>query len=310
MKNFLTSNNTLEIFYIIIGLFLLYYAYLTWKDKEHQAKIGTIIFWVILAILFIFGRWLPPSVSGILVVIIAIDAGLGKIGKGKYFSTSKEFREKRRKELGNKLLIPILVISGMAILFAVIGWNPLIGLGFGSLIALVLNKFYIPKESLEHILDAGRSSSDAIGWALVLPPFLAALGALFNRAGVGQIIASWIQAIFPVENLFWAIFAYAFGMAIFTIIMGNAFAAFAVITSSIGIPIVIQMHGADPATIAVLAMTAGYCGTLLTPMAANFNIVPGALLEMKNKYRIIKVQATMAILIWVTHLLVMYIMAF
>jgi uncharacterized membrane protein len=92
--------------------------------------------------------------------------------------------------------------------------------------------------------------------------------------------------------------------------MGNAFAAFAVITAGIGIPIVIQIHGADPATIAVLAMSAGYCGTLMTPMAANFNIVPAALLEMKDKYRVIKIQISIALALWATHLLVMYIMAF
>ncbi|PNR99829.1 membrane protein [Petrotoga miotherma DSM 10691] len=310
MKEFFSSTSTLEIFYIIIGLMLLYYAYLTWKDEKHQQKIGTIIFWIILAILFIFGKWLPPVISGILVVIIAIDAGIGKIGKGTYFNTSKEFKEKRRKELGNKLLIPILIISGVAILFAVVGWNPLIGLGFGSVIALILNRLFIPKETFDHILDSGRSTSDAIGWALVLPPYLGALGALFNQAGVGEIIARGIEIIFPVQNLFWALFAYAFGMALFTIIMGNAFAAFAVITAGIGIPIVIQIHGADPATIAVLAMSAGYCGTLMTPMAANFNIVPAALLEMKDKYRVIKIQISMALALWVTHLLVMYIMAF
>lgn len=310
MKEFFTSSNTLEIFYFIIGIILLYYAYLTWKDKEHKQKTGTILFWIILAVLFMFGKWLPPVVSGILVVIIAIDAGIGKIGKGSYFNTSKEFKERQRKKFGNKLLIPILIISGVAILFAIVGWNPLIGLGFGSVIALVLNRLYIPKESFEHILDSGRSTSDAIGWALVLPPYLGALGALFNQAGVGEIIATWIEAIFPVQNLFWALFAYAFGMALFTIIMGNAFAAFAVITAGIGVPIVIQMHGADPATIAVLAMSAGYCGTLLTPMAANFNIVPGALLEMKDKYRVIKIQASISLALWITHLLVMYIVAF
>lgn len=37
-------------------------------------------------------------------------------------------------------------------------------------------------------------------------------------------------------------------------------------------------------------MYAGYCGTLMTPMAANFNIVPAALLELKDKYQVIKVQ--------------------
>jgi uncharacterized membrane protein len=42
--------------------------------------------------------------------------------------------------------------------------------------------------------------------------------------------------------------------------------------------------------VGVLALTCGYCGTLLTPMAANFNIVPVALLEMKDRMGVIRNQ--------------------
>jgi uncharacterized membrane protein len=161
-----------------------------------------------------------------------------------------------------------------------------------------------------HIMDAGRETSDRIGWALILPPYLAALGKLFASAGVGDIVATGFTAVFPMDNQLWALVAYALGMAVFTMIMGNAFAAFAVITAGIGVPIVIGMHGADPATIGVLAMTAGYCGTLLTPMAANFNIVPAALLDIRDEYKVIKVQASMALLLWGTHIALMKYMAF
>jgi uncharacterized membrane protein len=169
---------------------------------------------------------------------------------------------------------------------------------------------YVPRDSVMHIMDAGRETSDRIGWALILPPYLAALGKLFASAGVGDIVATGFTAVFPMDNQLWALVAYALGMAVFTMIMGNAFAAFAVITAGIGVPIVIGMHGADPATIGVLAMTAGYCGTLLTPMAANFNIVPAALLDIRDEYKVIKVQASMALLLWGTHIALMKYMAF
>ncbi len=52
-----------------------------------------------------------------------------------------------------------------------------------------------------------------------------------------------------------------------TMIMGNAFAAFAMITSAIGIPMLVVAHGANPAAVGAIAMLAGYCGTLMTPMA-------------------------------------------
>lgn len=57
-------------------------------------------------------------------------------------------------------------------------------------------------------------------------------------------------------------------------------------------------------------LTAGYCGTLVTPMAANFNIMPAALLETKSKYRIILAQAPVAIIMFVIHILLMYFLAF
>ncbi len=52
-------------------------------------------------------------------------------------------------------------------------------------------------------------------------------------------------------------------MAIFTAIMGNAFAAFSVITAGIGLPFVFA-QGGDPVICSILALTAGFCGTLVT----------------------------------------------
>ncbi len=310
MRAFLSSGSSLEYFYIITGVITLFFALLTLKDEKHPQKLGTAIFWAVLGIIFIGGSKIPPLVSGIMVIFIALLAGIGKVGKGSYYSTSPEFQKKRRDELGNRLLLPIFAISGMAIVFALLKLHPLVGFGVGSVVALIMALIYVPRDSVMHIMDAGRETSDRIGWALILPPYLAALGKLFASAGVGDIVATGFTAVFPMENQLWALVAYALGMAVFTMIMGNAFAAFAVITAGIGVPIVIGMHGADPATIGVLAMTAGYCGTLLTPMAANFNIVPAALLDIRDEYKVIKVQASMALLLWGTHIALMKYMAF
>jgi uncharacterized membrane protein len=310
MRTFLSSGSSLEYFYIITGVITLFFALLTLKDEKHPQKLGTAIFWAVLGIIFIGGNKIPPLVSGIMVIFIALLAGVGKVGKGNYYSTSPEFQKKRRDELGNRLLFPIFAISGMAIVFALLKLHPLVGFGVGSVVALIMALIYVPRDSVMHIMDAGRETSDRIGWALILPPYLAALGKLFASAGVGDIVATGFTAVFPMDNQLWALVAYALGMAVFTMIMGNAFAAFAVITAGIGVPIVIGMHGADPATIGVLAMTAGYCGTLLTPMAANFNIVPAALLDIRDEYKVIKVQASMALLLWGTHIALMKYMAF
>jgi uncharacterized membrane protein len=83
-------------------------------------------------------------------------------------------------------------------------------------------------------------------------------------------------------------------MALFTVIMGNAFAAFPVMTAGIGLPLIVGKFGGDPAIMSALGMLSGFCGTLLTPMAANFNIVPAAVLELRDRNAVIKVQAPTA----------------
>ena len=88
--------------------------------------------------------------------------------------------------------------------------------------------------------------------------------------------------------------------------MGNAFAAFPVITLGIGLPFIVQQHGGNPAIMAAIGMLCGYCGTLLTPMAANFNVVPVMLLELKDKNAVIKAQVPIALTILAANILLMY----
>ena len=110
-------------------------------------------------------------------------------------------------------------------------------------------------------------------------------------------------------NHFIAVAVYCIGMALFTMIMGNGFAAFAVITVGIGYPFLIA-QGANPVVVGALGLTAGYCGTLMTPMAANFNIMPAALLETKSKYAIIISQLPVALIMLAVHIVLMYVLAF
>ena len=98
-------------------------------------------------------------------------------------------------------------------------------------------------------------------------------------------------------------------MVLFTAIMGNGFAAFSVITVGIGIPFVFA-QGGDPVICSALALTAGFCGTLLTPMAANFNMLPVALLDIEDKNSVIKAQAPLAIVLLIIHIVLMYTLGF
>jgi len=276
--------------------------------KNEKAKIGTFLFWTILGIIFIFGEAIPYKVTGGLLVILAIITVTKQLHIGKFENISSQFKIAQSKKLKNKIFIPAVLIgiAAFLILQFKIGKTaipPALGIGGGSLIALLAAAIIIKPKFSETNEDTSKLLMQ-IGATAILPQLLAALGAVFTKAGVGKVIAASISSVVPTGNIFVGIVIYAIGMVIFTMIMGNAFAAFSVITAGIGIPFIIK-NGGNPAVIGALGMTAGYCGTLMTPMAANFNIVPASILEIKDKYGIIKVQAPMALLLLVTHIILM-----
>ena len=93
-------------------------------------------------------------------------------------------------------------------------------------------------------------------------------------------------------------------------VMGNAFAAFPVMSAGIALPFLILGHHADPAPLVAIGMYSGYCGTLMTPMAANYNIVPAALLELKDQNAVIRQQVGTAVPLWVCNVVIIYVGAF
>ena len=295
-----------EIIYILCGLVSISTGIRGLKNEK--AKIGTFLFWTILGIIFIFGEAIPYKVTGGLLVILAIITVTKQLHIGKFENISSQFKIAQSEKLKNKIFIPAVLIgiAAFLILQFKIGKTaipPALGIGGGSLVALLAAAIIIKPKFSETNEDTSKLLMQ-IGATAILPQLLAALGAVFTKAGVGKVIAANISSVVPTGNIFVGIVIYAIGMVIFTMIMGNAFAAFSVITAGIGIPFIIK-NGGNPAVIGALGMTAGYCGTLMTPMAANFNIVPASILEIKDKYGIIKVQAPMALLLLVTHIILM-----
>ena len=303
------SNMLLEIFYIIIGIMMLNTAVLTLRDKNHKAKIGTSLFWALLGIIFIFGPYIPSVVVGGILVVIAVLTLTKQVKPGTVKALDEKFGEEQAKKLGLKVFVPSLVIAlaalGIAQFTAISGTA---AIGVAAVIAAIVT-FVITKAKPRVLVEESDRMLQSVGAVSILPQLLAALGALFTAAGVGDVISSGISGILPQGNIFIGVTAYCIGMAVFTMIMGNAFAAFSVITVGIGIPFVFA-QGANVAIAGALALTAGYCGTLLTPMAANFNIMPAALLEIEDKNAIIKQQAPVALILLAIHILLMYFLAF
>lgn len=300
----------LEIIYIVAGCIALLTAYHALKDKQHSAPKSTALFWTLLAITFIFGKVLPNNVIGLIVVLMGVITATKRVKAGSQTNASDEERQANAQKIGNWIFIPALTIGLVAFFFAqfITSLGGLVGLGVGALIATII-AILMTKERPVQLAYEGSRLLQQIGAASILPQLLAALGALFAKAKVGEYISEVLAGVVPAGNLWTGVIIYCIGMALFTIIMGNAFAAFAVITAGVGLPFVLS-QGADPATAGILALTAGYCGTLMTPMAANFNVVPAAILETKSKYRVILSQIPFAIILLIVHIVLMYFMAF
>ena len=299
----------LEFIYILIGLQFFYTAFRVFKAEDNEKKATTMAFWIILGVLFAFGKLIPSMVSGALVVVIGIISLINGIVVKGAITNDEATEVEGSKRLGNKIFIPVIVMAVLAIILAkLIPESSSSILGFTAIVALVIIMI-MTKTSFAGMMKQSDRMVQQVGAVAILPQLLAALGAIFAAAGVGDVIASIIGGMIPTISPWTGSIAYVLGMVIFTAIMGNAFAAFTVITAGIGVPFVIA-QGADPAIAAALAMTAGYCGTLLTPMAGNFNVLPVGLLEMEDKNGVIKEQALFSILMIVVHILLMRFWAF
>jgi uncharacterized membrane protein len=311
----------LDSLYVLAGLMFAAFALFNLMDRTNARRVVNFAFWGIYAVTFLFGGVLPNFITGCLAIALALIAGSGKLGKGTPDSSgiaATSRRDANARRFGNKLFIPALLIPAITLLgtFA-LKHAPFVDPKSLTLISLVLGTLVafgvalaMLRDSPVHALKDARHTMDAVGWAAILPQMLAALGALFAAAGVGGVVSDLVKAWIPTDSTLAVVAAYTFGMAIFTMIMGNAFAAFPVMTAGIGLPLIVHQFHGNPAILGAIGMLSGFCGTLMTPMAANFNIVPAALLELKDKNGVIKAQWPTALLLLVVNTVFMYLFVF
>lgn len=313
----------MQFLYYLLGAVVLIVSVQIFLDKHHPKRYTSGLFWLIFGLTFIIGDKVPAITTGYLVLAMVLLAALGQVKKGRGESSTKAERFQQASRLRNKIFIPALMIP----VFTVIGTLTLGHIKFGSItlvdptevtlislgIAAILSFFgamFITKAPWRTPVHEGSRLLQSVGWAVILPQLLATLGAIFAAAGIGKVISDLVSHYIPTTNAFVAVLAYCFGMMLFTMIMGNAFAAFAVITAGIGIPFIVHMHGGNPGIMAALGMFAGYSGTLMTPMAANFNIVPAMLFELKDQNAVVKKQIPSGIAIFVADTLLMYFLVY
>lgn len=233
MDNKMLVDTILEIMYIVCGIVLIIGGIYSYTDKKNPKRIGSAVFWILFGIIFLAGPYMNKTVVGGILVFMGILTVTKNVKPGSLENSSVEKREEKAEELGNRLFIPALSIGVVA--FGVAQFTKmggLVGLGIGSLVAIILT-MAVTKEHPKYVPYDSSRILHQMGPTVILPQLLGALG-----------------------------------------------------------------------------LTAGYCGTLMTPMAANFNVVPASLLEMKNKNGVILAQFPVAIIMLVLHIIVMYFFAF
>jgi len=312
----------LEAVYVLMGLLTGGIAVVNARDDSNPRRWRNTLFWGVYALLFFAGSYLGDLANGVLVLVMVATAASG-LGQGTRESVSIADRLASAIRHRNRLFVPVLVVPVATFLGSVllkdftVAGQPLvdpkqvtqIALGLATVLGLCTGLAMLRPPISAPIVEA-RRLMDSVGWAAVLPQSLAALGAVFAMAGVGKVVSSLATTYLPLGSPIAAVAAYAVGMALFTMIMGNAFAAFPVMTAGIGLPLVVQQYGGDVVIVTAIGMLSGFCGTLMTPMAANFNIVPAALLDLKDRYGVIRAQVPTALILLAANIVIMSIFAF
>lgn len=309
----------LPFLYAVAGAPFLAFALLSLLDTGHPKRFGNALFYGLVALSFLAGDSIGDLGNGILVLALVLVAGLGLTGRGAPATTSPEERRAEAARRRDRLFLPALLIPAVAFggtfLFrlepALVDPKQatLVALAIGVLIALAACYAWLRPRAATPF-EEGRRLMDGVGWAAVLPQMLASLGAVFALAHVGEVVGGFAGAAIPEGSRLGAVLAYGLGMTLFTMAMGNAFAAFPVMASAIGVPLLIRSYGGDPAVIAAIGMLAGFCGTLMTPMAANFNLVPAALLELRDRNAVVKAQVGTALPLLAVNLALLYFLGF
>jgi uncharacterized membrane protein len=319
----------IEHVYWLVGAFLVVAAGFNARARRWAPA----AFWAVLASPFLLGEAilradadgsrLPAQAMGVGVIALGVLAARGGARATAEAAEAIEARRRSAQRLGNRLFVPALAIPVLTLILVLsakyLRWGDttlidttqvtLVSLGVACVTALLV-ALRTTRTHLPHALHEGTRLLDTLGWAALLPILLATLGSVFAATGVGDAIAALVSAVIPTDSRLACLIAFALGMVMFTVIMGNAFAAFPVLMAGIGLPLLVLRHGANPAVLGSIGMLTGYCGTLLTPMAANFNIVPAVLLELPDQYGVIRAQLPTALALLAVNFALMWWLVF
>lgn len=305
--------------YLLTGIVLAALAVHVASRPSQRKRWTTAAFWAIAALLYLAGDEMSHRAAGALVLAM-VALGLCRcVAPARPAAIDQAARQASADRLKNRLFLPPLIVPVTAVLgslalphlhtarWTVVQPNDagVVSVSIGAILALVA-ALRCTREGLSAPLTEGGRILETFGWLLFLPQFLAAFSAVLLQLGVGTWLGSVAAHVIPAGSPFLAVAGYCLAMAAFTMCLGNAFAAFAVITSAIGLPFVVRLHHGNPAIMAAIGMLSGYCGTLMTPLAANFNLVPALLLELKDRNAVVKTQIPIGLSVLAANIILMW----
>ena len=308
-----------EYLYWVAGALLITTSLIIANDRSHPGRWLSALFWSDLGLLFIAGDKMPPASVGCQVIGLTLIVALGGLKRGGTRALSATVRRASALQLRNKLLLPLLAMPLITMYGSVALKNARIGgfflldphnqtlaaLGVACVVS-VLVACWITRDTVTQSVRQSRELTDSIGWTLVLPQMLGMLGVMFVHTGVGDSIAYLAKTYVATDVRWIVVAAYTMGMAAFAMIMGGGGAAFPLMAGGIGVPILIGYFHGNPAVIAAIGMFSAFTGTLMTPMAAHFNLIPVALLEIPDKYAVIRAQTPTALCILIVNTVLLY----
>ena len=102
--------------YALVGLMFAVVAVLSARDRENPRRWRNAVFWGLVATSFLAGGRIGGFANGLLVIALALIAGLGGLGIGRPATTSPEARQASALRLGDRLFLPTLIVPAVSVI--------------------------------------------------------------------------------------------------------------------------------------------------------------------------------------------------
>ena len=110
-----------EFFYVLCGLVCFLTAFRARKNES--AKLGTMLFWALTGIIFMFGKVLPSAVVGAMLIAMGCLTVTKQVKIGKFRESTPEFRKASSERIGTKIFVPAVTVGLIALILSFVKYD-------------------------------------------------------------------------------------------------------------------------------------------------------------------------------------------